>query len=183
MPDYKQGKIYTVRCKTDDTLIYVGCTTQSLCERMAKHKYDSMKRPNICFYQHVDDWDNWYMELFENFPCNSKEELNKKEGQVIREIGTINKQIAGRTNKEWYEDNKEKVFERQKENYRNNKDKILQGQKEYVNKNKDKVKERKKQYRLNNKEKLAEVKKEYYEQNKENIKEYLKQHRETIKEK
>ena len=174
MPDYKQGKIYTVRCKTDDTLIYVGCTTQSLCERMAKHKYDSMKRPNICFYQHVDDWDNWYMELFENFPCNSKEELNKKEGQVIREIGTINKQTAGRTNKEWYEDNKEKVFERQKENYRNNKDKILQGQKEYVNKNKDKVKERKKQYRLNNKEKLAEVKKEYYEQNKENIKEFFK---------
>ena len=28
MPDYKQGKIYTVRCKTDDTLIYVGCTTE-----------------------------------------------------------------------------------------------------------------------------------------------------------
>ena len=23
MPDYKQGKIYTVGCKTDDTLIYV----------------------------------------------------------------------------------------------------------------------------------------------------------------
>ncbi len=22
MPDYKQGKMYTVRCKTDDTLIY-----------------------------------------------------------------------------------------------------------------------------------------------------------------
>jgi hypothetical protein len=63
---------------------------------MAKHKYDSMKRPNICFYKHVDDWGNWYIELFENFPCNSKEELNQKEsnkteGQVIREIGTINK--------------------------------------------------------------------------------------------
>ena len=39
MPIYKQGKIYTVGCKTDDTLIFVGCTTQSLCERMAKHKY------------------------------------------------------------------------------------------------------------------------------------------------
>ena len=39
------------------------------------------------------------IELFENFPCNSKEELNKKEGQIIREIGTINKQIAGRTYK------------------------------------------------------------------------------------
>ncbi len=32
MPDYKQGKIHTIRCKTDDTLIYIGCTTQSLCD-------------------------------------------------------------------------------------------------------------------------------------------------------
>jgi predicted GIY-YIG superfamily endonuclease len=141
MPDYKQGKIYTIRCKTDDTLIYVGCTTQSLCERMAKHKYDSMKRPNICFYQHVDDWDNWYIELFENFPCNGKEELNKKEGQVIREIGTINKQIAGRTNKEWYKDNKEKVIKRIKENDDNNKHKSLEKMKEYANKNKDTIQE------------------------------------------
>ena len=47
MPDYKQGKIYAVRCKTNDTLIYVACTTQSLCERMAKHKYGSIKKPTI----------------------------------------------------------------------------------------------------------------------------------------
>jgi|LakMenEpi03Aug12_release.lakeMendotaPanAssembly.Ray.scaffolds.fasta_scaffold2200628_1 predicted GIY-YIG superfamily endonuclease len=45
MPDFKQGKVYTIRCNTDDTLIYVGCTTQSLCERMAKHKYDSIRDP------------------------------------------------------------------------------------------------------------------------------------------
>ena len=31
------------------------------------------------FYQYVDDWDNWYIELYENFPCNNKEELNKRE--------------------------------------------------------------------------------------------------------
>jgi hypothetical protein len=36
MLDYKKGKIYTVRCKTDETLIYVGCTTQSLVD---KNKY------------------------------------------------------------------------------------------------------------------------------------------------
>ncbi len=53
---------------------------------------DYKQRPNICFYQHVDDCDNCYIELFENFPCNSKEELCKK-GQVIREIGT-KKQIV-----------------------------------------------------------------------------------------
>ena len=52
MPDYKQGKIYTIRCKTDDTLIHIGCTTQSLCERMSQLRYDSMKRSNNFFYQH-----------------------------------------------------------------------------------------------------------------------------------
>jgi len=78
MPDYKQGKIYTIRCKTDDTLIYVGSTIEPLCRRMSKHKYDSLNKPTIFFYQHIDDWDNRYIELFENFPCNSKEELNKR---------------------------------------------------------------------------------------------------------
>jgi hypothetical protein len=62
MTDYKQGKIYTVRCKTDDTLIYVGCTTELLSRRMSKLKYDSINKPAICFYQHVDDGDNWYIE-------------------------------------------------------------------------------------------------------------------------
>ena len=37
MPDYKQGKIYTVRCKTDDTLIYVGCTTELLSRRCCQN--------------------------------------------------------------------------------------------------------------------------------------------------
>ena len=126
MPDYKQGKIYTIRCKTDDTLIYVGSTIEPLCRRMSKHKYDSLNKPTIFFYQHIDDWDNWYIELFENFPCNSKEELNKREGERIREIGTVNKQIAGRTDKEWYKDNKERILKQRKENYNTNKDKILQ---------------------------------------------------------
>jgi hypothetical protein len=30
---YKNGKIYTIRCKNDDTLIYVGSTTQPLFKR------------------------------------------------------------------------------------------------------------------------------------------------------
>jgi hypothetical protein len=195
MPDYNHGNIYTSRCKTDDSLIYVGGTTQSLSERMASHRCDCKRRPNICFYEYVDVWDNWYIELFEYFPCNNKEELNKKEGQVLREIGTINKQVAGRTDKEWHKDNKEKILERRKENYDNNKDKILQSHKEYVNKNKDEIKEYKKEYANRNKEKIAEEKKkeyanrnkekmaeENYQQNKEKRKEYLKLYRETNKE-
>ena len=50
-------------------------------------------------------------------------------------------QIAGRTNKEWYKDNKEKVIKRIKENDDNNKDKSLEKMKEYANKNKDTIQE------------------------------------------
>ena len=36
MPDYLMGKIYTIRCKTDEnTNIYVGSTTQELSVRLA----------------------------------------------------------------------------------------------------------------------------------------------------
>ena len=100
---YKNGKIYTIRCENDDTLIYVGSTIQPLFTRWFQHRRDSKNKPHVCFYQYDENWDDWYVELFEKFPCSNKEEFNKKEGQVIREIGTINKQIAGRTKKEWYE--------------------------------------------------------------------------------
>jgi predicted GIY-YIG superfamily endonuclease len=35
---YKNGKIYTIRCKNDDTIIYVGSTTQPLFKRLYGHK-------------------------------------------------------------------------------------------------------------------------------------------------
>ena len=49
MPDYSKGKIYTIRCRTDETLIYVGSTIQPLNRRFSKHKteYKSNKK-NKC---------------------------------------------------------------------------------------------------------------------------------------
>ncbi len=38
MPDYKNGNIYTIRCKDDPTLIYVGSTTQQLSQRWHENK-------------------------------------------------------------------------------------------------------------------------------------------------
>jgi hypothetical protein len=60
-------------------------------------------------------WDSFYIELYENYNCNSKEELNRREGEVIREIGTLNKVIAGRTPHEYYKDNFEKKKEYEKQ--------------------------------------------------------------------
>ena len=57
------------------------------------------------------DINDWYIELYEDCPCDRKEELNKREGQVIREIGLLNKEIAGRTFEEYREDKKEIINE------------------------------------------------------------------------
>jgi hypothetical protein len=85
MPDYSKGKIYTIRCRNDTTLIYVGSTIQPLAKRWGQHKAQCLKTPNYILYQAIDnDWDNWYIELYELYPCNCKEELLKKEGEMIR---------------------------------------------------------------------------------------------------
>ena len=77
MSDYKQGKIYTIRCNTDDTLIYLGSTTEALSTRMARHRYDSINKPTICIYQYINDWNDWCIDLYENYPYENKEHLNK----------------------------------------------------------------------------------------------------------
>ncbi len=66
MPDYSKAKLYTIRCKTYASLIYVGSTIQSLSQRLASHRRDSKKYTNFKLYESVaDNWDNWYIELCE----------------------------------------------------------------------------------------------------------------------
>ena len=55
------------------------------------------------------------------YPCENKEQLNKWEGEIIREIGTVNKTVTGRTHKEYYETNKGKLLDKMKEYRQNNK--------------------------------------------------------------
>ena len=144
MPDYSNGKIYTLRCRNDTTLIYVGSTIQPLCKRFSGHKNRSLKHPEMLIYKTINnDWKNWYIELYELFPCNCKEELLKKEGEIIRLISSLNKQIAGRTITEWIKDNKEKLKENHKQYYENNKEKIKEKVNKYKNKNYEKIKEKK----------------------------------------
>jgi len=181
---YKRGKIYVVKCKYDDSLIYVGSTICKLNKRFAEHRADK----NCSLYQFVNDaWDNFYIELYEEYPCNNKKELEKREGEVIRLIGTINKSIPGRTKKEYREDNKEILAEKAKERRENNKEILAEYIKEYYENNKEKIAEQKKKYRENNKEIIAEKEKKFREKNKESIskkyKEYYENNKEKIKEK
>ena len=159
-PRYKRGKVYCVRCRYDDDLCYVGSTIDTLPKRMSRHRKDE----NCSLYQYVnkndDEWCNWYIELYEYYPCNNKPELDKREGQITRQIGNINKFIAGRTSKEYYYENHEKCLNISRQYRLNNSEKIL---------------EQRKQYRLNNREKILEKSRLRYEANKDDIIEKQKQ--------
>ena len=198
MPDYSKGVIYTIRNKNDATKIYVGSTSQPLYKRFHQHKINCKKESNmnIKFYVEVaNDWTNWYIELYENYSCNNKNELCKREGEVIREIGTLNSKIEGRDKKQYRLDNADKIKEQKKEYYINNADKIKEHYidnadkikqyrienadkiKQYYIDNADKILENKKEYYINNADKIKEQSKEYYINNADKIKEQNKQYR------
>ena len=101
------------------------------------------KKVSLYNYIENDDWTDWYIELHEKYPCNDKVELCRREGEVIREIGSINRSIAGRTMKEYYNDNKDDY-------------------KKYYNENADKKREYQREYNKNNVDKIREYQREYY---------------------
>ena len=170
---YNNGKIYTIRCTDNNNLIYVGSTIQPLYKRWYEHKQKynkGGKEYNKLLYIKMRELgvDKFYIELYENFKCENIEQLHKKEGEIIRQIATLNKKIEGRTFKEYYKDNKEKI----KQYKEDNKEKIKENNKEYRDNNKEKIKEKDKQYYKDNKEKI----KNYYDKNKEKILDYQKQY-------
>ena len=112
MPNYQNGKIYSIRSHlTDD--VYIGSTIETLAKRLFNHKryykqWLNKKTNYTSSYKIIEkDFENCYIELVENYPCNNKNELCRREGEIIRNTTCINKNIAGRTQKEWGNDNKE----------------------------------------------------------------------------
>lgn len=100
MPDYSKGKIYSIRSHlTDD--VYIGSTIQRLSDRLAKHKkfykqWLITKKHYTTSYKIIEkDPENCYIELVENYPCNNKNELCKREGEIIRDTTCVNKNIPG----------------------------------------------------------------------------------------
>ena len=60
-------------------------------------------------------FERFRIQLIINYQCEDKYQLRQKEGEYIWQTGTLNKNIAGRTNKEYYENNKDKINEKKKE--------------------------------------------------------------------
>ena len=174
MPNYQNGKIYSIRSHlTDD--VYIGSTIETLANRLSGHKryykqWLNKKTNYTTSYKIIDkDPENCYIELVENYPCNNKNELCRREGEIIRNTTCVNKCIAGRTQKEWENDNKDKNKEHRKQYREENKEKISEKQKKYNEEHKETIAEYKKQYREIHKAEISEKEKQYRDNNKQQI--------------
>jgi glutamyl/glutaminyl-tRNA synthetase len=175
MPNYQDGKIHTIVCNITDEC-YIGSTCEATVARRLAGHVNSYKRwkagkgkKMTSFY--IIDRVNYQILLIESFPCNSRDELHSREGQIIRkyksesECECVNRCIAGRTKKVYYQDNKELI-------------KI--SVKTYSEDNKEAIKEYTKQYSEKNKDKKQEYLKKYYENNKDKIKQYREDNKEEL---
>ena len=112
MPDYANAKIYKI--VGEDGSVYYGSTTMCLKERMRKHRISK----DTSAYREIISQMDCEIILVENYPCESKKELEDREAWYIRENPCVNQQIPGRTQKQYYEYNREKINDRVKRNQR-----------------------------------------------------------------
>ena len=141
MPNYQNGKIYMIE-SVSNNCVYYGSTIQSLSRRLGKHRSDIKNNPNKNITsKEVLKYSDARILLVENFPCNSKTELEAKEAVYIRNNDCVNKNIPQRTETQYYEDNKVDILNKCAEYRANNKIAIKEHKKQYYYDNKEKIKE------------------------------------------
>jgi len=94
--DYSQGKIYKIVCNKTG-LVYIGSTCRSLEQRLKGHEYDmehfiytkknnpdKLKKTKFCTSFFIFLNKDYKIELIENYPCNSRLELETKECEYMK---------------------------------------------------------------------------------------------------
>jgi len=171
--DYTKCCIYKIEHNDDESLVYVGHTT-NFDKRKTQHKSncknDNGKHYNFKVYQMIREnggWEKFLMLEVEKYPCADKREAERRENEVMKELKSsmnTNKSFITQEMSEYhkeyhtnyYELHKLKIKERSKEYKKNNKLKIQERDKDYRDNNKLKIQKKKKDYREANKLKLNE---------------------------
>lgn len=154
---YQKGKIYKLVDNTNGN-IYIGSTIQRLSQRKYAHKKDTINGYNKCMSKLIIANGDYDIILIENYPCDSKDELLKRERYYIDNTDCINKVRCHITT-----------------------DERKEYQKNYAETNKDIINEKSKIWYKNNKEKKAEYDKKYRQDHKEKRREYDKKRNELKK--
>jgi hypothetical protein len=180
MPNYENSKIYKLWSPSKN-LVYYGSTTETISRRLSKHLTDYNRYNNKTTTRYVNSFkilecDDYKIELVEEYPCNNRQQLCKKEGEYIKANECVNKCVAGRTPEEYCEDNVDKINERRRIWREKNADKVNERDKKWRDENIDKVRENAKKWREDNADKKKEWDKKYQENNIDKIKERKKQY-------
>lgn len=191
--NYSKGKIYKIVCN-DTNQIYIGSTITPLIIRLAEHLNGYRKwLRNPHKYRYISVFPilekcNFKIELIEEFPCMSDQELKKRERYWFDKIPSINLIRPYRTHLErkqyqsdWFKSNYEiswskcfwRLFETEEEKqYKQDLQKEQKRQSDAAYRSKE-----------NNKIKHQEYDKKHYEQNKEKYIENARKQREKDPEK
>jgi hypothetical protein len=146
MSKYQKGKIYKLVSNYTDE-IYIGSTIQPLNKRISQHR----ENRNDCASKKLTELGEIKIILIENFPCESKEELLKRERFYFDSMDCLNKhrpitteterkELMNKRDKKYKEKNREKINETGKKRYDRKKDEINARRRLYRLKNKDKIK-------------------------------------------
>ena len=138
MSKYQNGKIYKI-VDVGYTKCYIGSTCEELSQRMARHRAiykQYVKGKKTCYLSAFDLFDefgldNCKIELVEAVAVNNREELRQHEGMHIQSNDCINTRLAGRTDQQYYKDNKEAINQKNQRNYYKNQDAMIQKHREY----------------------------------------------------
>ena len=132
MANYENGKIYKLTAPGTEK-VYIGSTTKNLDTRLCEHRcqyntWTEGKKRYSAF--DVLSNDDYKIELIENYACNSRKELEAREGEIIRNTpNCVNRCIPGRTDRErrydHYHRYEEKYRQQAKEIYYANREAIL----------------------------------------------------------
>lgn len=89
---YQNGKIYKITDNTNEN-VYYGSTQKTLARRLSDHKYDYKRREkegNVRTSSLIICNQDYTIDLVEDFPCETREQLEKRESYYINNFKCIN---------------------------------------------------------------------------------------------
>jgi hypothetical protein len=178
MGEYLQSIIYKLYSPSHpDVEPYYGSSKNPLYKRRSSHKGDYKVGKNSTAFL-ILCYDDWVMEVVENYACETAEQLRQREGWWILNHPCVNKRNAGTgTGALWRKQNDTKAYHKQY--YEENKDKLKQRAKDHYEENKELHKKNTKNWREIHREQVNAKAKE--RRNGEQRETYLLKKREAYK--
>ena len=175
--DYSNGLIYSIVCKTDETMLYIGSTT-NYTKRKNLHKStcnnENSEHHNLQVYVMIranGGWDNFDMKPIKEFPCENNIQLTIEEERIRKEANSKLNSIRAYISPE---ERKEEIKQYKKDYCQANAVQIAKDIKKYYQENTAKIDAYQKKYNKANRAKINERNRRKYQEKKQRMAEQNK---------